>query len=357
MSYKSPPRPLLMTSSSHPICETTTTRNNAYILDRNHAHDRHLLRRRPVQRRPHRPEEHQQRYGAVPFAPAQTHARHPTAEARKLMSAEHKALGYRPPPGSLAAEAQAEAARHPAARPLGLNADELTQAALADAARILEQRTAALALDEGSWPELAAPAQRGAGEVHWLGAAQYADGGSRAGTHELGRTALEDAVDVGGGGVARAIDLDYIGEAEARKLMSEEHKALGYRPPTGSLAAEAQAAAARHPNASVGVDAVVLTQAALQDAMTIETRRLSPTASAEINLNTITTGEARALQSEEQVLGYRPLADSLAGEAQSVVDIRADVPVTKELAAEIQSVGHRPESGSGGDRSLGEAGL
>ena len=29
--------------------------------------------------------------------------------------------------------------------------------------------------------------------------------------------------------------------------MSEEHKALGFRPPHGSLAAEAQAAAAKHP--------------------------------------------------------------------------------------------------------------
>lgn len=35
--------------------------------------------------------------------------------------------------------------------------------------------------------------------------------------------------------------------AEARKLMSEEHKALGHRPPPDSLAAQAQAAAAKHP--------------------------------------------------------------------------------------------------------------
>ena len=32
---------------------------------------------------------------------------------------------------------------------------------------------------------------------------------------------------------------------DARKLMSHEHKALGFRPPPGSLAAEAQAAAAK----------------------------------------------------------------------------------------------------------------
>lgn len=35
-----------------------------------------------------------------------------TEEARKLMSHEHRALGFRPPPGSLAAEAQAAAAKH-----------------------------------------------------------------------------------------------------------------------------------------------------------------------------------------------------------------------------------------------------
>ncbi len=33
--------------------------------------------------------------------------------------------------------------------------------------------------------------------------------------------------------------------------MSEEHKALGFRPPHGSLAAEAQAAAAKHPEVAV----------------------------------------------------------------------------------------------------------
>lgn len=62
------------------------------------------------------------------------------------MSAEHKALGYRPPPGSLAATAQAEAAKHPEAK-LGLPEEALTQAAMEDAVRIEEQRTAGLDLD------------------------------------------------------------------------------------------------------------------------------------------------------------------------------------------------------------------
>lgn len=51
------------------------------------------------------------------------------------MSAEHKALGYRPPPGSLAAEAQAAAAKHPEAS-AGIPADTLREAAREDAARI-----------------------------------------------------------------------------------------------------------------------------------------------------------------------------------------------------------------------------
>lgn len=52
--------------------------------------------------------------------------------------------------------------------------------------------------------------------------------------------------------------------------MSEEHKILGYRPPQGSLAASAQAAAAKHPHASAGVDAATLAKAALEDAKKIE---------------------------------------------------------------------------------------
>ena len=58
------------------------------------------------------------------------------------MSEEHKALGYRPPPGSLAAEAQASAAKRPGAAPCGIPAELIRQAALADAERIkLERET------------------------------------------------------------------------------------------------------------------------------------------------------------------------------------------------------------------------
>lgn len=54
--------------------------------------------------------------------------------------------------------------------------------------------------------------------------------------------------------------------------MSEEHKALGHRPPPGSLAAQAQAAAAKHPKvAGTALGAAHdLQRAALEDAVKIE---------------------------------------------------------------------------------------
>ena len=52
---------------------------------------------------------------------------------------------------------------------------------------------------------------------------------------------------------APRIDLKTISEAEARKLMSEEHHALGYRPQPGSLAATVQSEAAKHPDTMMNV--------------------------------------------------------------------------------------------------------
>ncbi|KAH7924321.1 hypothetical protein BV22DRAFT_1066942 [Leucogyrophana mollusca] len=132
------------------------------------------------------------------------------------MSKEHKALGHRPPPGSLAAQAQAAAARHPQGTGGRADSDVLTLAALSDADRI---------------------GQRGAT------------------------------------GATQSVDLDNIGEAEARKLVSIEHRALGYNPPRGSLAAEAQRAAAKHPSAGGQLDDSTLTQAALNDAIDVEDRQ------------------------------------------------------------------------------------
>lgn len=51
--------------------------------------------------------------------------------------------------------------------------------------------------------------------------------------------------------------------------MSEEHKALGHRPPTGSLAADAQRAAAKHPEGTLHPSVTELERAALQDAIKI----------------------------------------------------------------------------------------
>ena len=57
------------------------------------------------------------------------------------MSAEQKAIGYRPPAGSLAAEAQAAAAKNPQAAPsISIPEEQLTKAALEDAERIKKER-------------------------------------------------------------------------------------------------------------------------------------------------------------------------------------------------------------------------
>ncbi|EMD35170.1 hypothetical protein CERSUDRAFT_97093 [Gelatoporia subvermispora B] len=314
------------------------------------------------------------------------------AEARKLMSAEHKALGYRPPPGSLAAEAQSAAAKHPEAK-AGVPEQLLKQAAIEDAERIRNERENTNvnpdALGEAGARKLMSEEHKALGYRPPPGslaaeaqsaASKHPDGAAHPATHDLQRAALEDAAKIKEANAQEAIRLDKLGQAEARKLMSEEHKALGYRPPPGSLAAEAQSAAAKHPDASVGVDTATLSKAALEDAKKIESQRngTSPTDAPELNLDTISAPETRALQSEEQkTLGYRPPSDSLTAQAQSVVDSRANEPVTKDLSSTIQSeehkaLGHRPETGTlaataqsladkneadGGDRKLGDVGL
>ncbi|KAG7450902.1 uncharacterized protein BT62DRAFT_943834 [Guyanagaster necrorhizus] len=144
-------------------------------------------------------------------------------EARKIMSLQHKVLGYRPPPGSLASEAQAAASKHPdGISPSPPDTASLREAALKDAARI------------GLRSERSTPSKK----------------------------------------ISFDIDLDRIGLADARKLMSEEHKALGYRPPPGSLAAEAQVAAAKHPEIKdSNIDPRILTKAAQKDAARIASER------------------------------------------------------------------------------------
>ena len=56
--------------------------------------------------------------------------------------------------------------------------------------------------------------------------------------------------------------------------MSEEHKVLGYRPPSNSLAAQAQRAAAQHPDAPGAVnDIQELKRLAADDAARVEAER------------------------------------------------------------------------------------
>ncbi|KAL0952749.1 hypothetical protein HGRIS_006979 [Hohenbuehelia grisea] len=224
------------------------------------------------------------------------------AEARTIMSEEHKALGYRPPHGSLASAAQAAAAKHPQTD-AHIDLDALKKAALDDAARIAAER---------------------------------------------GQPPPTESITAG-------INLDAVGEEEARKLMSAEHKALGYRPPPGSLAADAQAAAAKHPAGAVNglpkPDPEALKQAAILDAARIAAQR-GQVGNADVNVKTVTKDEAKELMSEEhKILGFRPPPDSLAAQAQSEVDKRDSQPMTKDIAAEIFSeehkrLGHQPPSGT-----------
>ncbi|KAJ3991518.1 hypothetical protein F5050DRAFT_1812442 [Lentinula boryana] len=181
------------------------------------------------------------------------------AEARRIMSYEHKALGYRPPPGSLASQAQAEAAKHPKGGPSPPDPALLKKAALNDAAKIESERG-----------------------------------------HPIPKTTVVDG-----------IDFSNITEAEARKLMSEEHKALGYRPPPGSIAASAQAAAAKHPEgkSEIKIDPQVLTEAAIKDAARISTERRSRSISPpQVDVDKVSVEDQKKLQSLET-----KLLDSTAG--------------------------------------------
>ncbi|TRM60087.1 hypothetical protein BD626DRAFT_632859 [Schizophyllum amplum] len=188
-------------------------------------------------------------------------------DAKKLMSEEHKALGYRPPAGSLAAEAQSKASKiaEPSAVP-ALDEETIRKAALSDAARIQLERGQPV-------PE-------------------------RSITGEL--------------------DIDALSEADAKKLMSEEHKALGYRPPQNSLAAKAQAAAARHPQGNgTTVDARLLTEAAVRDAARISEERGTKSGSTSPDLSKLTPEQVSQLESQERkMLGSN--AGTASAEAQSI---------------------------------------
>ena len=69
---------------------------------------------------------------------------------------------------------------------------------------------------------------------------------------------------------ALSIDLDRVGVRDARVIMSEEHKSLGYRPPPDSLAAKAQRSSTKHPDSTLGLDNAALREAARADAEMIK---------------------------------------------------------------------------------------
>ncbi|KAH9915329.1 uncharacterized protein B0H18DRAFT_1042033 [Fomitopsis serialis] len=235
------------------------------------------------------------------------------SEARKIMSEEHRVLGFRPPHGSLAAEVQAAAAKHPEGKPGKQLPDPVTLKELArqDAERILAERKTNV---DASSP--------GVKVIHANGAKAVSPPAT--------------------GGV----NLGAISATEARTLMSHEHKALGFRPPPGSLAAEAQAAASKHPEGAgvPTVDPELLKDIALKDAERIKADR-------EVNLvgevNVSTIGEAGAehlANATKEALGHTPPPDSLAGEAQRAAEAYPEggsFPVMDGDVQRIEDVGRR----------------
>ncbi|EMD35036.1 hypothetical protein CERSUDRAFT_125023 [Gelatoporia subvermispora B] len=209
------------------------------------------------------------------------------AEARKIMSEEHKVLGFRPPHGSIAAEAQAAAAKHPEGSPNVSPPDPLAlkQVAREDAQRILSER-------EGSAE-------------------------SETNMHAPRKPSASPP--------AHGVNLSTIGAAEARMLMSHEHRALGFRPPPGSLAAEAQAAAARHPDGDgTTVGENLLKEIAVRDAEKIKAdRELNMVG--EVNVSTLgKAGAERVISCEEHALGHRAPPGSLAAEARKAAAAHPD---------------------------------
>ncbi|GBE87028.1 hypothetical protein SCP_1002740 [Sparassis crispa] len=225
------------------------------------------------------------------------------AEARKIMSEEHRILRFRPPQGSLAAEAQAAAAKHPDGRPDAAPPDTLRLKALArkDAERILAER-----------------------KMNTEGATADADGKR---VEEKHTPATE------------GVNLSTISAVEARTLMSHEHRALGFRPPPGSIAAEAQAAAARHPEGDgVVVDKEVLKEIAIKDAERIKADRELDIVG-EANVSTFGRAGARTVVSGMTgVLRHSPEASAglLVAEAACVHPEGANFP--QALDGEAQQV-------------------
>ncbi|KAI8972599.1 hypothetical protein BD414DRAFT_525256 [Trametes punicea] len=217
------------------------------------------------------------------------------AEARKVMSEEHKILGFRPPHGSFAAEVQSIAAKHPEGKPGGSPPDtnKLKEIAREDALRILAERKTNTGADKDQLPPNV----------------KQVNGNDKHVT-----PARHSPPNPG-------VNLNKISATDARILMSHEHRALGFRPPPGSLAAEAQSAAARHPEGDgTHLDDDTLREIALRDAERIKADRELNIVGG-VNVSTIGKEGAAAIQSEEtRALGHPPPSGSLAAEAQSAAD-------------------------------------
>ncbi|KAI0789186.1 hypothetical protein C8Q75DRAFT_766892 [Abortiporus biennis] len=249
-------------------------------------------------------------------------------EARKIMSEEHKVLGFRPPHGSLATEAQAAAAKHPEVSE-GVQpppTDKLKEAAREDAMRILAERT----------PESSSPNGK-----------HSSDEGNLPKSQHHAPIAQVDP----------AIDLTSLSEADARKLMSLEHRALGYRPPPGSLAAEAQAAASKHPNPEPipghEVDHTVadgiLKEVAYKDAQRIKaTRQLEETGDSVSDKNTIAHGSKPRRKSKGSQAGSPPTKGTNLPESIQNLVIDSPLDVRDQNGKEIpdEKIEERLEAGN-----------
>ncbi|EIW56690.1 uncharacterized protein TRAVEDRAFT_73152 [Trametes versicolor FP-101664 SS1] len=218
------------------------------------------------------------------------------AEARKIMSEEHKILGFRPPQGSFAAEVQSLAAKHPEGKPGAVLPDttKLKEIAREDALRILAERKTSTGADKDAPPAAA----------------------KTNGSDKVTPTRVSPPVDVPG------VNLNKISATDARVLMSHEHRALGFRPPPGSLAAEAQSAAARHPDGDgTHLDDETLREIALRDAERIKADRGDVVPVDGANLSAVGKEAAATIASvEARALGHPPPSGSIAAEAQSAAD-------------------------------------
>ncbi|KAI0656274.1 hypothetical protein C8Q70DRAFT_1013486 [Cubamyces menziesii] len=217
------------------------------------------------------------------------------AEARKVMSEEHKILGFRPPHGSFAAEVQSIAAKHPEGKPGAAPPDtgKLKEIAREDALRILAERKTSTGADKDALPSNV----------------KIVNGNGKHVT-----PARHSPPNPG-------VNLNKISATAARVLMSHEHRALGFRPPPGSLAAEAQSAAAKHPDGDgTHLDDDTLREIALRDAERIKAdRELNMVG--EVNVSSVGKEAAAAIQSAEtRALGHPPPSGTLAAEVQSAAD-------------------------------------